>query len=313
MSLGDRLGFAGLLVAVIGVALVYLWPDKRWIGWLSLGIAAILAAGWATLEIREKFGSTSASFWGSVLIGAIFGGGAAGLIWQSITSAQRQVPSFGVEVRSAFVSDSGPVTTFMVAYQSMFGNTASPIFYLSYMQVTNLQDVRATISDFRVSVSKEPEGPWEDLVPIPLPTTTLYTLATLTPSPKIIAMTHGTSRLATPMTKDDMKLAAVIETSPALESEIAKTIPPHSPVRGWIALDSLRHVGLSPGQIYFRVKIPDSGKKGGTYVTELHRRVSGDASVDVNCGTIRVVGIRADISGFHVRYYGDPYPTPQRR
>jgi hypothetical protein len=88
MALGDRLGFAGLLVAVIGVALVYLWPDKRWIGWLCLGIAAILAASWGTLEIREKFGSSAASFWISILVGAIFGGGAAGLIWQSVTSAR---------------------------------------------------------------------------------------------------------------------------------------------------------------------------------------------------------------------------------
>jgi hypothetical protein len=36
MSLGDRLGWAGLIMAFLGIALAFLWPDKKWIGWLCL-------------------------------------------------------------------------------------------------------------------------------------------------------------------------------------------------------------------------------------------------------------------------------------
>jgi hypothetical protein len=125
-------------------------------------------------------------------------------------------------------------------------------------------------------------------------------------------MGRGTARLATAMTKEDMKIAAVLQVSPILESEVAHQIPPHGTVRGWVALDSLRHAGLSPGQIYFRIKLRDAANRGGTYVTELPRTQPGDSSMNVNNGVIQVAGMQTDISGFHVKYYGDPFPTTER-
>ena len=92
MSLGDRLGFAGLLVAVIGVGLVYLWPDKRWIGWVCVGIAALLATSWGTLELKQKLGDSSASLWLSIALGGIFGALAAALIWQSAKPQEQKSP-----------------------------------------------------------------------------------------------------------------------------------------------------------------------------------------------------------------------------
>jgi hypothetical protein len=35
MSLGDRLGMAGLIVGLFGIAAFYLWPTKKWVGWIS--------------------------------------------------------------------------------------------------------------------------------------------------------------------------------------------------------------------------------------------------------------------------------------
>lgn len=232
-------------------------------------------------------------------------------LWFHTNEIGESKPTFGVEVRSSLVSDSGPLTLFMVGYPSMFGNTASPIFYLSYIQITNLQDVSRIINDFQVAVSKEREGPWEELIPIPLPSSTLYQLGVATPSPKIVKLAIGTFRLATAITKEDMKLAAVVQVSPALESEIANPIQPHETIRGWVALDSLRRVGLSPGQIYFRIKLRDAANKSGTYVAELPRRQPGDPTLNINSGEIKVVGIRTDISGFHTKYYGDPFPPSQ--
>jgi hypothetical protein len=229
------------------------------------------------------------------------------------TSSTVSTPSlFSVEVRTAIVSDSGPLTMYMVGYPSIYGQTASPIFYLAYIQITNLQDVTSTINEFKVAASKEPEGPWEDLVPIPLNITTLYSLGISTPYPKTLVMGRGTYRLATPMKTEDMKQAAILSANPTLESELTKPVQPHLPISGWIALDSLRHVGLSPGQIYFRIRLRDTANKSGAYVVVLPISQPGESSMDINNGSLQLTGLRTDISSFHVKYYGDPFPRPER-
>jgi hypothetical protein len=53
MSLGDRLGSAGLIVALFGIAAMYLWPDKKWIGWLCLVVAALLCVYWLRIELNS--------------------------------------------------------------------------------------------------------------------------------------------------------------------------------------------------------------------------------------------------------------------
>ena len=298
-----------------GIGVLSMTPPEPRIAQVCFTIAlAILLSKLSWWVIAERTESLSER---AIFIAIIYG--ATGALWFSgwmltesrVQRFQLEKPPFGIEVRSAFVSDSGPLTLFMVGFPSMFGNTASPVFYLSYIEIINQQDIPSTIDDFKVAVSKEPEGPWEDLVPISLNTSTLYSLGASTPYPKNLGLDHGTYRLATAMMKEDMKRAAVIQTSPTLESEIKKSIQPHVPIYGWIALDSLRHVGLSPGQIYFRFKIRDAANKGGTFVAELPRKQPGDSSMNVNNGVIHVTGELVDISAFHVRYYGDSYPTPQ--
>src|SRR5712692_5977577 len=54
MSFDSRVGIAGLFVGLVGIALMYLWPDKKWIGWLFLGVAGILLVGWAVLEVKQR-------------------------------------------------------------------------------------------------------------------------------------------------------------------------------------------------------------------------------------------------------------------
>ncbi len=285
---------------------------------LSAGIAGCLLyafSGWAlkkSLSSAEKMGRMS------ILAVAACGGAAfyGRQFWPQLpapTATSKENP-FSVEVRSALVSDRGPLTMFMLGYRSMLGDTASPVFYLAYIQLTNLQDLPSTISDFKIAASKEQEGPWEDLMPIPLSNAVLFSPGIKTPHAKIGRLQCGTYRFACVKRKEDMRLSAVMRISPALESEIAKPIQPHTTVRGWVALDSPRHLGLSPGQIYFRVKIGDTtNKQAGSYVTPLPIKHREDTSMDVNCGAIEVVGERAaDFSKFHVRYYDEPYPTPEQ-
>ncbi len=51
MSLGDRLGLAGAILTLFALAATILWPDKRWIGWLSLSCAVGLLLMWVGLEV----------------------------------------------------------------------------------------------------------------------------------------------------------------------------------------------------------------------------------------------------------------------
>ncbi|HZW95771.1 MAG TPA: hypothetical protein VFF64_22680 [Candidatus Eremiobacteraceae bacterium] len=55
MVLGDRLGLVGVILALLGIAFTYLWPDKKWIGWLSLSVAVLLIAMWGWLEFKPQF------------------------------------------------------------------------------------------------------------------------------------------------------------------------------------------------------------------------------------------------------------------
>jgi hypothetical protein len=54
MQLGDHLGFAGLAMALIGIAIAVLWPNKRWIGYLCLVGAVGLLIWWGTLAYKAK-------------------------------------------------------------------------------------------------------------------------------------------------------------------------------------------------------------------------------------------------------------------
>jgi hypothetical protein len=54
MALADRLGLAALILGLVAIAAPMLWPDKKWIGWVSLGFALLLAVIWASLELGSS-------------------------------------------------------------------------------------------------------------------------------------------------------------------------------------------------------------------------------------------------------------------
>lgn len=62
MSRGDRLGIAGLILALIGIGIAVLWPTVRWIGWLAIIAAIVLCVRWALLEFERPKESPSFVF-----------------------------------------------------------------------------------------------------------------------------------------------------------------------------------------------------------------------------------------------------------
>jgi hypothetical protein len=52
LSLGDRLGIVGLIMAIFGIAITILWPDKKWVGWTFLAVGILACLGWGWLEFK---------------------------------------------------------------------------------------------------------------------------------------------------------------------------------------------------------------------------------------------------------------------
>jgi hypothetical protein len=52
MSFGDQLGTVSLIVGLFGIAAFYLWPTKKWIGWMSLIAAVVIALLWGFFAFR---------------------------------------------------------------------------------------------------------------------------------------------------------------------------------------------------------------------------------------------------------------------
>lgn len=53
MSRGDRLGIAGLVLALVGIGIAVLWPTARWIGWGAILVALGLVVCWGILELKR--------------------------------------------------------------------------------------------------------------------------------------------------------------------------------------------------------------------------------------------------------------------
>jgi hypothetical protein len=54
MQLGDNLEFAGVALALIGIAITILWPTKKWIGYIALGLGLLTLVYWGYRWFTEK-------------------------------------------------------------------------------------------------------------------------------------------------------------------------------------------------------------------------------------------------------------------
>lgn len=296
--------FAAILLTIVPA----LKSDLRWLLWFAWLIALVPLGMISSNIAGVRKGTRVVAFSVSLFLLSLGLYVLNGLL-DPLKSSNGSGGLFGVEVRSALVSESGPITLYMVTHPSMFGNTASPVFYMAYVQITNLQDIPSTIREIKFAISEQPEGPWESLVPIPLAHTSLYALGASTPYRKTLAFSNGTYRIST-LVKKDMEKAARLFAKPTLQSELSNAIEPHRTVTGWVALDPPSHRSMPPGKFYLRVALGDTAHRNGTYVVELASGKAEEVSVDVDNGSIEVLGTLEDISGYYLRYYSDPYPNP---
>jgi Leucine-rich repeat (LRR) protein len=108
MSLGDRLGAAGLIVGLFGIAAFYLWPDRKWIGWLSFTGALALAVVWVWSEFRTQIVAFSQDYPIRSTLVVFFGAGilASGL-W-ILTTRKVAAPATSVSGQATAPEPSSP-------------------------------------------------------------------------------------------------------------------------------------------------------------------------------------------------------------
>jgi hypothetical protein len=85
LDLGSRLGIVGVVLALFSIAALYLWPDKKWIGWVCLLAAALLLLVWGVEEAKQ-FMSGGKSLVFSIAVGCLLGGGIGAIVWKSLPS-----------------------------------------------------------------------------------------------------------------------------------------------------------------------------------------------------------------------------------
>jgi hypothetical protein len=83
LSLGDRMGILGAILGLIALAVTILWPDKKWVGWLSLAGAVVLLIGWGYLELGRELPHLRVQYPTlSVLVVFVIGGCLAAVLWR---------------------------------------------------------------------------------------------------------------------------------------------------------------------------------------------------------------------------------------
>ncbi len=262
---------------------------------------------WLAFERSESASWITRLFIAGIIFGSVGILWVGSVIWvmerEHRQTAGTNAPTYKIGAGCAIISDNPwKLTYFMVGYKSGFGNTASPIFYLINISITNLQNTASTIEAYSVAVGDSEKGPWQDLMPISLLSTSLYALGISKTQTKSIGFPRGVYRLGTTMTQKDLTHAALLDPSPKLEAELKRSINAFQTVGGWAAFD-LRDRTIREIRKYIRITVRDSAGKSHSDVITIPSQPSQHPEIDTQVGLINVLGPIIDMSSFHIQYY----------
>jgi hypothetical protein len=239
MQLGDALGFAGLVIALIGIAVTILWP-KRWAGYISLVAAALLVICW-------------------------------GFTWYK---AKRQASSVTASIRSAVIAfGTGTCSLFMTSYIKSGSAYTTPVVFLVWMRIHSKLDYSVQIDSYSMEVSATTAGPWIATHYIPLNSGTYYTLenslndvntralrrafAAASSGSGILFRQGGVYALSTNNDNNCMKKVSSASLI-TLEDQLRIGLPAHGTAEGWTAFNpssSQRALLMDGSQLFFRIRL----------------------------------------------------------
>ena len=215
---------------------------------------------------------------------------------------------FRAELRSVSIyRGGGPLSFYMARFHSIQGDIISPVVYLTYIELTNLQRSPSTINEFTVSVAARSDGPWETLQPISLLSSELYFLFPIRPAAggtiARVLFPYGTYFLGMPAKSEYLPNAELLKPSPVLELELRREIEPGHVAFGWAAFDIKGH---QPILGFFRIAVRDAANISHSDVVPLPSSPPGRTMADVQPGGIYTAGSLTDLSKAYVKFYTGP-------
>jgi hypothetical protein len=168
VSFGDRMGMLGAILALVSLAVTYLWPDKRWIGWLALVFAVLLFIAWGWLEIGDELPRLQYKY--PVLsVVAIFliGGCLSAALWKLVTSQSPKRP-FMVTMRGTIRKAKGATEGGCATVLGLPSDTLASIDFMPVIRITNTQTESSAVKSYSLQM-KDDSGKWRQFIKLNIP------------------------------------------------------------------------------------------------------------------------------------------------
>lgn len=228
MALGDRLGWAGVILTLCAIGASYLWPDKKWIGWTALSMAFALGLVWAWLEFKPQaisfyrgypLRSTMAVFFCSGLLASCWWlwavRGAALVQQQTSGGTVLSSPLFSVAIAGIMENPYPTKGAVFAPASGLPENTLASVDFMPVIRITNTQPVASSIRSYSLQL-KDDTGKWRELMKIEFPPQ----IPGVTSERTLFWVTEGRVLTMTPNVSLDDELAG-------------KTLTPGQSVSGW--------------------------------------------------------------------------------
>ncbi len=244
------------------------------------------------------------------LLGVTLLGGSAYFYVKDISESRKVVPTaIAAEFRTAIFYDAdGLLSPFMAVYQSTHGTTASPLYFLFYLQLTNRRDTPRKINAYSVAISGHESGPWKPLRSVSLINTKPFYIGTNAgDAPEgfrhSIHYGRGTYRLGTKPDGELLKKSVQLNFQSIFDLKVQDQIAPHGTLEGWIAFGRSDDFFEIKEQIFYKITIRDSAGNSDSVVIRPPRPPEGET--DTGMASMTPIGPTVDLSRAFLKFYGE--------
>jgi hypothetical protein len=197
----------------------------------------------------------------------------------------------------------------LVARCSELHPAVHPVPFLFSIQVTNLGSTEQRINNYTIEVSHYHYLPWSwhSLTPLPLKICNIYCLGPFhtapPPPPTVVDLLNGSYLLASPMGQY-LSRALLLRVAPLLDEELARSLPAHESVQGWVASDlEGERVSFRGPHVWFRITLDDAEGNQVSTITQTPIGSRWKATVDI--APLMSMGKLDDLTKLPFRPFGD--------
>lgn len=196
-----------------------------------------------------------------------------------------EIPAFRTEVLLNYqAKNSDLLSPWMIGYKRGGKNTASPLNFLLWTRIVNMQQVQSKIANYRVQVSASENGPWKTLNAIGMTGRQLYAISN-----------ENELKEALELTIDD-DLYTILRD---------RTLQPRDTVEGWMIFERY-DLNWTNKTWFFKFYFRDTAGVETNQIIKAPRGDGAPGEVNLANPPLKAIG-RRDISGFHFRYFSSSF------